>query len=98
MNPKRWSILFAALVGLFWFIFVWPTAWQYFKQHDQNFRVNRFTSETQSLTPYGWRTSVQSPPLTDAEVGLGRDKSNPFADLPNAKPDPLGIESTNRPR
>jgi len=38
-------------------IYVWPTAWEHYKIRDATFRVNRFTGETQYLSPQGWTAS-----------------------------------------
>lgn len=58
---KRWIVgVGLSVFVLVWLWFVWPTPWQYYRQNDFNYRVNRFTGETQYFTPTGWhRTPLQ---------------------------------------
>lgn len=45
----------AFLLAVFWFTYVWPTPYRYYKIGQANLRVNRFTGETQRLYFAGWR-------------------------------------------
>lgn len=55
-----------ALLGFLWF--VWPTPYRYDRyQRDgmtTTIRTNRFTDDTQRLTPNGWLPRVASTPAT----------------------------------
>lgn len=52
-KPARLSASVVILLAVFWFAFVWPTPWRYFKHGSYNIRVNRFTGKEQTLSPHG---------------------------------------------
>lgn len=55
----RKNLLIAALVGVaaLFLAYVWPTPYQVYRMTDFYLvRVNRFTGQGTSLTPFGWRS------------------------------------------
>jgi len=55
IKQKRIACIVAAIFAALWLVFVWPTPYRYFKSGSTNYRVNRFTGDTEHLTGSGWQ-------------------------------------------
>lgn len=53
VKPRTWASFGIAIGAAFWFVFIWPTPFRYFKEGSRNVRVNRFTGHASYL--YGGR-------------------------------------------
>src|ERR1035438_5131267 len=88
-NIRNLAIVAAVVLGVLFLAFGWPTAYRYdtYGAYHALIRTNRFTGESESLTPQGWQRMEKPSPnpfdeaLRDYKPSAPAVQPNPYDEL-----------------